>query len=346
MSDNPVVVMTGSGKGKTILAVAAFVVVLAAIAGCGYFLKGLLDENRRLHSEIVQFKALTETLVRSSTEWATKADVDKRVKELLSKDDLKAVKDDLKALGASLTAVGRTMGSIRRKVSALEKSDREGPRNQEVVQCADGRLIDVHGYTKAPQIKRLEDANKAPVAKVEFNAAESKPWKYTVFERSHRLTTVIGRKDSGQLTFHHVLKYSVPGESDKTFPVKLTASEYLQIPRSRQMFWWTPALDVGVFAGGRAYGIGGDAGEAFSFGVDLGFSFSSYGRTKADSLLRLFRLGGGYDAQKGAAHFSFSPVQVNIGDPLPLLTNLWLWPYVGLDTAGGLNVGGSVGLRL
>lgn len=343
---DPVVVMTGSSKGKTILAVAAFVVVLAALAGCGYFLKELFDENTRLRSEVVQFKALTETLVRSSTKWATKEDVDKRMKELLSKEDLKAVKDDLKELGSSLTAVGRTVGSIRRKVSELEKSDREGPPNQDVVKCDDGRLIDVHGYTKAPQIKELEDGNKAPVAKAEFNAAKAKPWKYEVYERTYHLTTVVGKKDSGQLTFHHVLEYGVPGKSDKTFPVKLATSEYLQIPRSRQMFWWTPALDVGVFAGGRVFGIGDDPGDIFSFGADLGFSFSSYGRTKADSLLRLFRLGAGYDAQKGTAHFSFSPVQVNVGDPLPLLTNFWLWPYVGLDTKGALNVGGSVGLRL
>jgi hypothetical protein len=268
------------------------------------------------------------------------------MKDVLSKEDLKAVKDDLKTVGASLTAVGRTVGSIRRKVSALEKSDREGPPNPEVVKCDDGRIIDVHGYTKAPQIKELEDGNEAPVAKAEFNAAKAKPWKYEVYERSYHLTTVVGKKDSGQLTFHHVLEYGVPGHSDKTFPVKLATSEYLQIPRSRQMYWWSPGIDVGVFAGGRVFSIGGDPGDIFSFGADLGFSFSSYGRTKADSLLRFFRLGAGYDAQHNAAHFSFAPVQVNLGDPIPLLTNLWLWPYIGLDTGGALNVGGSVGLRL
>lgn len=345
MPDNPVVIVGGS-RVKTALAVMGFVVVLLLLAAGGYFLKNLFDENERLRTEVTQFKALTETLVRSSTQWATKKDVEARMAELLTKDDLKAVKDDLDRLGASLTAVGRTVGTINRKVSALEKSDREGPPNPMVEKCDDGRLIDVHGYTKAPQIKELMDGNKAPVAKAEFNAAKPKPWKYEVYEREYHLATVVGRKESGQLTFHHTLEYGVPGKVKQTFPVKLKTSEYLQIPNSRRMFWWTPALDVGVFVGGRVHGLSDDAGGRFSFGADLGFSFSSYGRTKVDSLFRFFRLGAGYDAQRTAAHFSFAPAQVNIADPLPVLTNLWLWPYVGLDTAGGINIGAGLGFRL
>ena len=328
------------------LAIAGFVAVVLTLAAGGYFLKGLFDENQKLRTEVTQFKVLTETLVRSSTNWATKKDVEARMSELLTKGDLKAVKDDLDRLGASLTAVGRTVGSIKRKVSALEKSDREGPANTVVEKCDDGRLVDTHGYTRAPQIKELKDGNKAPVAQAQFNAAKAKPWKYEIYEREYHLATVVGKKDSGQLTFHHTLEYGVPGKVKQTFPVKLKTSEYLQIPNPRRMFWWTPALDIGVFVGGRVYSLTDDAGGRFSFGADLGFSFSSYGRTKADSLLRLFRLGGGYDAQRSVAAFSFSPIQVNLGDPLPILTNLWLWPYIGLDTGGGLNVGASIGLRL
>jgi hypothetical protein len=345
MPDTPVVIVGGS-KARTGLAIAGFAIVLLLLAAAGYFMKSLRDENVRLRSEMTQFKALTETLVRSSTQWATKGDVESRMRELLTKEDLKAVKEDLDRLGSHLAAVGKTMGAISRKVSELEKSDSEGPPNALVEKCDDGRLIDTHGYTKASQIKELEDGNKAPVAKVRFNAAEAKPWSYEVYGREYHLTTIVGRKDDGQLTFHHTLEYGVPDVTGTMFPVTLKTSEYLQVPLSRRMFWWTPALDAGVFAGGRVHSLA-DGGEGiFSFGADMGFSFSSYGRTKADSLLRFFRLGAGYDAQRTVAHFSFAPIQANLGDPLPFLTNLWLWPYAAFDTAGGVDAGLAAGFRL
>lgn len=344
--EDPIVIIQGS-KWKTGLAVAGFAIVLLGMAAGGYFLKRMYDENQRLMGEVVQFKTLTETLVRSSTQWATKKDLEAALAGMLSKDDLKAVRDDLDKLGASLTAVGRTVGAVRRKVSALEKSDHEGPPNDPVATCpGDGRPIDIHGYTRAPQIKELKDANEAPIAKAEFNAAEKKPWKYEIYKRKYSLATAVGRKDSGQMTFHHALEYEVPGRSNKKFPVELESSKYLQVPRTRRMFWWTPALDMGAFAGGRVHSITGDPGGVFSFGADIGFSFSSYGRTKADSLLRLFRMGAGYDAQRTTAHFSFAPIQANLGDPLPLLTNLWFWPYIGADTGGGIGIGLGMGLRL
>jgi len=340
------IVVTPS-KFNSIITVVGVVLVMGLIV-VGYFAwKKLTEENAMLRSQITEFKQLTETLVRSSNKWVTKSDLESQVKNLLSKDDLNALEKDLGSLDARLTAVGRTIGTVNRRVAALEKSDREGSENTNLERCSDGRLVDVHGYTKRPQIKELKDSKSAPVADVQFDASKAKPWSYDVHRRDHKLVTVVGKREGGQLTFHHKLEYSMPGKDPKKwYSIDLLSSDYIQVPLKNKMFWFNPILDLNFFAGGRVYGFAngqGEPGNIISIGADVGLSLSSYGETRADSWFRLFRLGLGYNAERKAAHLSFAPFLFNIGKPLPLLTNLYLSPQIGIDTAGGLTVNLGIG---
>jgi len=332
---------------NSIATIVGVVLVLGLIV-VGYFAwKKLNEENVRLRSEIIEFKKLTETLVRSSTKWATKGDLKNQMKDLLTKEDFKTLESDMDDLNARLTAVGHTVGTIKRKVSKLEASDREGPENPKVVKCDDGKLVDVHEYTKKPQIKELKDTKEAPVAEVKFDASNKKPWSYDIYQRDHRLVTVVGKKDSGQFTFHHKLEYSIPKKDpSKVYSIDLVTSDYIQVPLKNRIFWFNPILDLNFFTGGKIYEFADGPGRSesiVSIGVDLGLSLSSYGETRVDSLFRLFRIGTGYDAERQAAHFSFAPFAFNVGNPLPLLTNLYLTPQISVDTAGGLSVSLGVG---
>ncbi|MFA5048321.1 MAG: hypothetical protein WC516_04860 [Patescibacteria group bacterium] len=326
----------------------AFVAVLAVgLIIVAYFTwKSLRDENQLLRNEIVESKKLTKTLIRGSTKWATKEDVVLALGGLVTKEDLKTIQNDLNSLGSRLSAVGQTVGSIKARIAKLEASDSEGPENP-VATSSDGKIIDIHGYTKKPQIKELEDSNKAPLANVQFDASKDKPWSYEAYRRDYKIVTVVGKKDDGQLTFHQQLQYYVPDKNkDKIYNVELLSSKYLQVPLKNQMFWFNPILDVNVFVGGNIHPFGNWSGRPdsiFSFGADIGLSFSSYGETKADSWFRLFRLGVGYDAERRVGHFSFAPFAFNIGKPLPLLTNLYLTPQIAIDTAGGLILGLGIG---
>ena len=340
-------VIIKSSKFQSVATVGSVILIVAAIV-LGYFIwKDISEENQKLRSEVVQFKELTETLVRSSTNWATKEDLENRLKSLLTKEDFDALEGDLDSLDSKLKAVGKTVGSIRRKVSDLEKSDEEGPVNSNVETCDDGRLIDVYEYTKNPQIKEIKDIQEAPVAKVEFDASQEKPWKYEVYDREYNLVTVVGKRDSGQLTFHHKLEYSVPGiDPDTFYNINIFSSDFIQVPLKNKMFWFNPILDLNFFVGGRVYKFANGPGnpkDIFSVGADVGISLSSYGETEADSLFRFLRIGVGYDAERRAAHFSLAPFLYNIGKPLPLLTNLYLAPQVGIDSSGGITVGLGIG---
>ena len=196
----------------------------------------------------------------------------------------------------------------------------------------------------------MTDSNSAPLASVTFDAAKDKPWSYDVFERKYRIVTAVGKQDNGQMTFHHTLDYTVPGKSIENYKISLLTSEYLQVPPSRKMFWWNPILDIGPFVGGTflkyAMWDMGRPDSVLSVGADLGLSFSSYGETRVDSLWRFFRVGLGYDAERRSGRLSFTPVLFNLGNPMPLITNLWLGPYISADSAGGLGAGLGITLQL
>jgi hypothetical protein len=324
------------------------VILIVVLGVVGYFAyKALMDENLRLQNEVVEFRTLTETLVRSSSKWATKKDLEDDLKSFMTKDDYNVLRRDIDKLGANLMAVGRTIGTIKRKVSSLEKSDDQGPDNSNIKICEDGKLVDVHGYTQRPQIKLLTDINIAPVAEVQFDASNKKPWSYDVFQRNHYLTTVVSKKASGQMVFHHKLEYSVPEkDKDKKYKVNIVTSDFKQTPEKSKMFWLNPKVDANFFAGGAVYRFADGPGRPnniVSLGVDVGLSLSSYGPTKVDSWFRLFRIGMGYNIERQAGHFSVAPFAFNMGKPLPLLTNLYLTPQVAVDTGGGITVNLGIG---
>ena len=135
MAEERVIVTTS--KFNSIMTFAG-VILIAGLIVVGYFAwKTLSEENQKLRNEIVEFKVLTDTLVRSSNKWATKSDLKKQLQGLLSKKDFKALENDMDDLGSRLSAVGRTVGTIKRKIATLEKSDREGVENPNPIICDD-----------------------------------------------------------------------------------------------------------------------------------------------------------------------------------------------------------------
>jgi hypothetical protein len=316
----------------------------------GYFAwKNMKEENELLRSQITEFQVLTESLARSSNTWATKDDLKEQLKVLFTKEELNLLKKDMNELDAELLSIGKTTGRIEKRISKLEKSDEVIPNPNGPKECPSGGLIDVHEYTKNIQVKNIEDKNTAPVARVKFDASKNTPWSYTVHARDHKIVTVVGKKDSGQLTFHHKLTYSVPEETGKKeYPIEVVSSDFQQLQLKNKMFWLNPILDVSVFIGGTVYQFAPGPGRdsILSAGADLGISLSSYGETKADSWLRLFRFGIGYNMERQAGHLSFAPLTFNIGKPMPLITNLYIMPMLAVDTAGGLTLNVGLGLQL
>jgi len=87
--------------------------------------------------------------------------------------------------------------------------------------------------------------------------------------------------------------------------------------RTTQFYWWTPKLDVGVLLGFRGNG-------QFSPGGSLGVSAMGFGLTKNDLSWRFLHLSMDLSGQAGVG---FDPFQYNLGQNLPLISNLWISPH-------------------
>lgn len=113
--------------------------------------------------------------------------------------------------------------------------------------------------------------------------------------------------------------WEVDTEGNKLKQLELQSFEVVvEEPLDREWYWWAPHLDVGgVF--------GADISPQFQTGGSIGVSFMGWGRTVNDLTLRVARISLDYTDMPG---IGITPVLYNVGEPLPLLSNLWIGPHV------------------
>jgi hypothetical protein len=107
---------------------------------------------------------------------------------------------------------------------------------------------------------------------------------------------------------------------------QMTVNDY----RTLGMRWWAPHIDVGLIGGGGFPGglVGGGT---------MGVSFMGYGRTDNDLILRFPRVAVSLTGAMGSKllpGIGIDPIQYNIGEHLPLISNMWLSPHVGYKLDG------------
>jgi len=135
-----------------------------------------------------------------------------------------------------------------------------------------------------------------------------------------------GRKDA--YVESYMTSEIFKADKGKKFPVEIASIEWVEKPPEPYSFMWNPRLSLGF-----GYGSGGgddddddDSGEAFG---SIEASFFSYGQTKGDMDWRF--LGVGIGIGSDSEFIYVAPVEYNIGKPLPMMENLFLSPFIGLD---------------
>jgi len=109
-------------------------------------------------------------------------------------------------------------------------------------------------------------------------------------------------------------------------------------PDDKQFFWWAPHIDVGALAGAKL------TPPDLSLGGSLGFSPFAYGRTVNDLDWRFLRVS--FDLADNRPGVGVSPVAFNVGQHLPLFSNIWLAPHVTYIISEGWAVSLFVGAVL
>ena len=108
--------------------------------------------------------------------------------------------------------------------------------------------------------------------------------------------------------------------------------------RTKSWYWWAPHIDVGVPIGVRL------APPELMMGGSIGFSFSGYGKTKNDLDWRVLRLS--LDMIKDTPAVGFTPVLYNIGQKIPVVSNIWLGPHLNWQPLNRWSLGVLLGIML
>lgn len=115
--------------------------------------------------------------------------------------------------------------------------------------------------------------------------------------------------------------------------VELSELKVIVKDERKPHFMWTPHLDVGVLPFFRL------KAKELRAGGSVGISLFGFGLTKNDLSWRFLRLSTDIQESIGAG---LSPVVVNLGQALPLVSNIWLSPHFSYF----INRGSSLGLFL
>lgn len=138
---------------------------------------------------------------------------------------------------------------------------------------------------------------------------------------------------------HYATLYEIDENGNEIGKFQLTNYEVVvEDQRVPQFFWWMPKIDIGMYGGVRIQ----EPPEP-GFGASIGFSFFGYGLDEGNLSWRFLRLS--VDIGENLA-FGLSPVLWNAGDPIPILSNLYLAPHFNVDISGKFTIGVFVGASL
>jgi len=140
------------------------------------------------------------------------------------------------------------------------------------------------------------------------------------------------RNSTGAIN-HFLELYEADDKGNILGKMELTKFEVIVNDETLPHFmWWAPHLDVGFLGG---YGNS----NGFAAGGSIGFSGMGYGRTINDLTWRFARVSMDLSGKPG---IGLTPVLYNIGDPIPLISNVWTGPHIMWD----MSQGGMIGLFL
>lgn len=171
-----------------------------------------------------------------------------------------------------------------------------------------------------------------------LNEIKSLLWSYKDFRVTlsgdavkQTVTYKLHQKFSGQLlemrkpdgTYSNLIEmWELDGKGEKLNKLNVSKFSVKKVdPLANRMIWWNPKFDIGL---GMTLNLSRDVGWI----GDLGLSLSSYGKTTNDLSWKFFRLGAGVSDETFS--LSFTPVMYNLGNHVPIISDLWISSFVGM----------------
>lgn len=288
-----------------------------------------------IEKSIVEVKQLQDNIIRSQSQYASRADIEKYAKDVNVNMDV--IKKDLDTLNAKISGINHITVNSTGQTGSGVGSDHTTPRTDPPNTPPDTTTTDFDpfGYLKNTQHLSLMEKfgeTEVPMADVGFSSWMQKPWSYTVPERKYSVTNVIAHQEDGQSIVYNQFSINTNG---KEYKIPVTDAKYLEQYPEAKFRLWNPRLFMTASAGVQV-SQAPVRGE-FTPGVSLGVM--SYGKTTTNPSLYFGSVGIGYGLDSQKPQVTISPVMYNLGEHIPLIKNTYVGPEAQVGFNGNLGAG-------
>jgi len=285
---------------------------IAVVVGCFIIVMplaarvmGLMEKKEQLYNE--QMIQLSSNIVSQRVEFNNKllqaqiATLNKQVTDLAKKRDQEII-----AVG---NIVAELKQDFKEQIGHIYKDTQDSSKD----------------YVETVIKKQMSDGSQMPWGWAMYspNIQGDEKWTTGTYPAKIHTKIAIGENDDRSDSYVEAYMTSdiFEGDRGKKFPIDISSVNWVEKPPQPYSFMFNPRLSLGF---GYATGSEDDSG----FG-SIEVSFFSYGQTKGDMDWRFIGLGLGI---KSDSQFIYlSPVEYNIGKPLPMMENLFLSPFIGFD---------------
>lgn len=319
--------------------------MLMLCAGTFIIYKQIEISNRQatIESSLVAQKELADNIMRSMSQYASKADVEQFAKD--QNVNLDAIKKDLETLNANLVAVNNVIVNSKSQTGTGQSSTHVTP-NPDPPKPIDPNNPDPYGYLSHRQEFELNeqfDNVAVPFGKVGFSAWKDKPWDYNIQARTYSLTNTIGTDENQRHYVYNKVTVKVGG---KDYDLKIASAQTKEELPDAKFSFWNPRLYLGMDGGVRIATVPGAGPVRGEASPNVNLSIMSYGRYKNQPDISVLQVGVGYGIDAQRPNLSLTPIMYNIGKSIPLMNNLYVGPTVHVNTGGDVAVMGGVRVGL
>lgn len=278
-----------------------------------------------------QYKQYNDNLVRAHTEVVK--DLKSEIKDMEKRNStaVDAMLTDIKEKNEKITNMGETVAKLNENIRDLRvKSDHTykegtGDYNEQY-------------FKKIMYRHKDEDGNviEVPVAWSMYfpNREPDKQWKTGVYPLEYHSRVVQSEQEDGQLnTYTEVYFENNKDKSSRGIevPVRISSSEFKQLKKEdKEFFLWAPHINLTIDFGMSGFDVVGENGSPIVPGISV--SMSGYGKTKNDLDWKFVELG--IASTGDSTYLRFSPFSWNIGQAVPLISNTFIGPFVGISDEG------------
>ncbi len=323
-----------------ILIVLGSIIVIGLLGFIVYQQLQLSKQQDVIEKNVVAQKQLADKIIRSQSEYATRDDVEKFIKN--NNVSLKEIQKDLGKLNADVNAVNKVVvNSIGRKEENLPSTSTEiVDVNVKPPICPDGSTCpDPYGYLTHRQNFELSepfaDGTNVPFGSVGFSSWQAKPWNVNILPREYNVVTVVGTDENQRNYIYNKFNIKV---GDKYYDVKISSAQTLQVYPEEKWSFWNPRLFAGMDAGLTLNNMNGEFIPSINLGI------ISYGRYRNLPDWSFLQLGLGYGVNSKNIEFVLSPFMYNVGRNIPLINNTYVGPSLSLSPTGNFST--LVGIRV